>query len=54
MDEIEFAPMRDDIANAANAFGDALVAEFGGTARFKESQNSDYLRVREGHGPIYL
>lgn len=54
MDEIEFAPMRHDIANAANAFGDALVADFGGTARFKESQNSDYLKVREGHGPIYL
>lgn len=54
MDEAEFSAMCNDIANAASAFGDALVAEFGGTARFKESQDSDYLKVREGHGPIYL
>jgi len=54
MDEAEFAAKCNDIANAANAFGDALVTDFGGTARFKESQDSDYLKVREGHGPIYL
>ena len=54
MDETEFAAMCNDIANAANAFGDALVSDFGGAARFKASQDSDYLKVREGHGPIYL
>ncbi len=54
MDETEFTAICNDIANAANAFGDALVTDFGGTARFKESQDSDYLKVREGHGPIYL
>jgi hypothetical protein len=54
MDESEFAAKCNDIANAANAFGDALVSDFGGTARFKASQDSGYLTVREGHGPVYL
>jgi hypothetical protein len=54
MDETEFTAICNDITNAANAFGDALVADFGGTARFKASQDSSYLKVREGHGPIYL
>lgn len=54
MDEAEFTAICDDIAGAANAFGDRLVADFGGTSRFKEYQGSEYLKVREGHGPIYL
>lgn len=54
MDETEFAAICNDITNAANAFGDALVADFGGTARFEASQDSSCLKVREGHGPIYL
>lgn len=54
MDEAVFAAKCNDIANAATAFGDALVTDFGGTARFKASQDSGYLTVREGQGPVYL
>ncbi|MFZ9444429.1 MAG: T3SS (YopN, CesT) and YbjN peptide-binding chaperone 1 [Ilumatobacteraceae bacterium] len=54
MDEVEFTLLCNDIADASNAFGDRLVADFGGTPHFKVSQDSTYLSVREGTGATYL
>lgn len=54
MDEIEFNTVCNDIAMAANAFGDQLVADFGGTSGFKVPRDTSHLTVREGKGPTYL
>ena len=54
MDVEDFNLLCQNIATAVDTFGDHLVSEFGGVAQFRESKDSSYLSVREGHGPLYL